>query len=185
MMIQKVSVVLAMLAASSAFAAGAPTKGDVLAAPCAGCHGTRGASPGSMTPIIGGQQEAYLKKAMKDFAAGSRPGTVMANFAKGYSDEQIAEMSASLASQKWLKTADAPRKKVARPADHATCAACHGAKGEGGADGPRIAAQAASYLKEAMLEYKAGKRSSEAMEMFRDISEKDLNLMAAYYARLK
>lgn len=183
-MIIKIAVVLAMLTASSAFAAGLPTRGDILAAPCAGCHGTRGASPGSMTPIIGGQQEAYLKKSMKDFAVGSRPGTVMANFAKGYSDEQIAEMSSSLASQKWLKTADAPGKKVARPADYATCAACHGTQGEGGTDGPRIAAQAATYLKDAMLEYKAGKRSSEAMEMFKGISEKDLNMMAAYYARL-
>lgn len=177
--------ILALLAASSAYAAGVPTKGGVLAAPCAGCHGTQGASPGVLTPVIGGQQQAYLAKSMGDFAAGTRPGSVMANIAKGYTNEQSDAMTATLAGWKWVNSPHAPKRVVHKPAEHATCAACHGVKGLGTAEGPRIAGQARLYLKEAMLEYKAGKRNAPAMDMFKDISEKDLDQMAAYYARLK
>lgn len=174
-----------LLAASSAYAAGPPDKGTVLAAPCAGCHGTFGASPGRLTPVIGGQQQVYLKKSMQDFAAGKRPGSVMANFAKGYNDEQVTEMTTTIAGWKWVGSSHAPKRAVKKPADHATCAACHGEKGYGTAEGPRIAGQARPYLLEAMQEYQTGKRDSAAMEMFKDLKDTDLNQMAAYYARQK
>lgn len=174
-----------LLAASSAFAAEPPDKGTILAAPCAGCHGTLGASPGRLTPVIGGQQQAYLKKSMQDFAAGKRPGSVMTNFAKGYNDQQVAEMTASIASWKWVDSSHAPKRAARKPVDHATCAACHGEKGYGTAEGPRIAGQTRAYLQEAMLEYKAGKRDSAAMDMFKDIKDTSLDQMAAYYARLR
>ena len=174
-----------LLTASSAFAAAPPDKGTVLAAPCAGCHGTYGASPGRLTPVIGGQQQAYLKKSMLDFAAGKRPGSVMANFAKGYSDEQLTEMTAAIASRKWVNSSHAPKRAVKKPADHAACAACHGDQGYGTAEGPRISGQARAYLLEAMQEYQLGKRDSVAMEMFKGLKDKELNQMAAYYARQK
>lgn len=174
-----------LIVSTSAFAAEPPDRGTVLAAPCAGCHGTYGASPGKMTPVIGGQQQAYLKRSMQDFAAGARPGSVMTNFAKGYSDEQLTEMTGAIARWQWVGSSHAASKAVKKPADHATCAACHGARGQGNAESPRIAGQASGYLKEAMLEYKAGKRGSAAMEMFRDVSDKDLEQMAQYYARLR
>lgn len=176
---------LALLAASSAHAAGLPTKGAALAAPCAGCHGTQGASPGALVPVIGGQQQGYLKKSMQDFAAGTRPGSVMANISKGYSAEQIDAMSAAFAGWKWVNSPHAPKRAVRKPAEHATCAACHGDKGLGTAEGPRIAGQARAYLKEAMQEYKAGTRNSPAMEMFKEVSEQAMDQMAAYYARLR
>lgn len=178
-------LVVMLLAASSAFAAEPPDKGTVLAAPCAGCHGTLGASPGRLTPVIGGQQQAYLKKSMQDFAAGKRPGSVMANFAKGYSDEQLTDMTVAIANWKWVNSSHAPRRLAGKPVDHATCAACHGARGQGSAESPHIAGQTRAYLQEAMLEYKAGKRSSAAMDMFKDVTQKDLDQMAAYYARLR
>lgn len=177
--------ILALLAASSAYAAGLPSKGMVLAAPCAGCHGTQGASTGALMPVIGGQQQAYLAKSMRDFAAGTRPGSVMANIAKGFSNEQIDEISTTFTGWKWENSPHFPKRAVRKPTDHATCAACHGDKGLGTAEGPRIAGQARAYLKEAMLEYKAGTRNSPAMDMFKEISEGSMDQMAAYYARLR
>jgi len=76
----------------SAFAA---DKGMVLALSCASCHGTNGASPGSI-PKIQGRTADYIEKAMLQFKAGERPATVMNRIAKGYTDEEIKLLSAYL-----------------------------------------------------------------------------------------
>ena len=79
----------------SAFAA---DKGIVLAFSCASCHGTNGASPGSI-PRIQGRSAEYIEKAMLQYKAGERPATVMNRIAKGYTDEEIKLLSAYLGNQ--------------------------------------------------------------------------------------
>lgn len=64
----------------------------MLANPCAGCHGTDGASPGSI-PSIKGLPSSYLISAMKAFKSEKRKGTVMNRIAKGYTDEEIELMA--------------------------------------------------------------------------------------------
>ncbi len=64
----------------------------MLANPCAGCHGTDGKSKGGM-PSIAGKSVRFISKALKDFRAGSRKGTVMQRIAKGYTDAQIDELA--------------------------------------------------------------------------------------------
>ena len=70
-------------------------KGMVLALSCASCHGTNGASPGSI-PKIQGRTADYIEKAMLQFKAGERPATVMNRIAKGYTDEEIKLLSSYL-----------------------------------------------------------------------------------------
>jgi sulfide dehydrogenase cytochrome subunit len=89
------SLVGAALLPVSAFAA---DKGMVLALSCASCHGTNGASPGSI-PRIQGRSAEYIEKAMLQFKAGERPATVMNRIAKGYTDEEIKLLSAYLGNQ--------------------------------------------------------------------------------------
>ena len=73
----------------------AEDKGMVLALSCASCHGTNGASPGSI-PKIQGRTADYIEKAMLQFKAGERPATVMNRIAKGYTDEEIKLLSSYL-----------------------------------------------------------------------------------------
>ena len=89
------SLVGAALLPVSAFAA---DKGMVLALSCASCHGTNGASPGSI-PRIQGRSAEYIEKAMLQFKAGEGPATVMNRIAKGYTDEEIKLLSAYLGNQ--------------------------------------------------------------------------------------
>ena len=89
------SLVGAALLPVSAFAA---DKGMVLALSCASCHGTNGASPGSIQRIQG-RSAKYIEKAMLQFKAGERPATVMNRIAKGYTDEEIKLLSAYLGNQ--------------------------------------------------------------------------------------
>lgn len=65
-----------------------------LAASCAQCHGSDGrAAPGSTIPGLAAMPAAYLVEQMQAFKTGTRPGTVMPQLAKGYSDAQIAQIA--------------------------------------------------------------------------------------------
>ena len=69
-----------------------------LAANCAQCHGTDGrAPPGSAMATLAGMPAAYITEQMTAFKADTRPGTVMPQIAKGYSEAQIAQLAAYFA----------------------------------------------------------------------------------------
>jgi cytochrome c553 len=93
---------LAVLSLAS-FAPGAsaqgPQPGRDLAAACANCHGTNGASVQGM-PYLAGQTKGYIVERMQEFKAGRRPATIMHQIAKGYSDEQIDALAAYFSAQK-------------------------------------------------------------------------------------
>lgn len=77
----------------------AAPSGRYLAANCANCHGTAGQAQGAM-PSIAGQNAAYLAEQMRLYRDGKRPGTIMHQLAKGYTDEQITAIAAHFAAQK-------------------------------------------------------------------------------------
>ena len=96
-------IIPAVLAAAAPFAAIAqgadPNMGRNVAANCANCHGTNGASVGGM-PSLAGRQAAELLQTMREFRDGKRPATIMHQLAKGYSDEQIVAIAGYFAAQK-------------------------------------------------------------------------------------
>jgi len=61
---------------------------EMLANPCAGCHGPGGVSIGAI-PSIHGYPKEVIVSAMMAFRDGSRPQTVMAEIASGYTEEEI------------------------------------------------------------------------------------------------
>ncbi|GJG98058.1 c-type cytochrome [Cupriavidus pauculus] len=71
------------------------------AASCAVCHGPDGRPPAdSPVPRLAGRASAELVEMMLDYKNGKRPGTVMPQIAKGYSDAEIIAMAAWFADQK-------------------------------------------------------------------------------------
>ena len=76
-----------------------PLHGRNLAAACANCHGTNGASQGGI-PSLAGRDRADLARQMQDFKSGRRPATVMHQIARGYTDAQIDAIAAYLSTQK-------------------------------------------------------------------------------------
>jgi cytochrome c553 len=95
--------VLASLAAALPLAAAAqtpfPNTGRDLAAACAICHGTDGRSQGG-APGLAGVAKENIAKQMREFRDGKRPGTLMPQLSKGYTDAQIDAVSAFFAAQK-------------------------------------------------------------------------------------
>ena len=71
-----------------------------LAAPCAICHGTDGRSvTKDMIPLAGLPRE-HIASQMRAFRDGTRPATVMHQFAKGYSEAQNDALAAWFSAQK-------------------------------------------------------------------------------------
>lgn len=67
-----------------------------------------------------------------------------------------------------------------------TCAGCHGANGEGKAPNPALAGLAEDKFVQALKDYKSGKLNKPIMKTFASqLSEKDMENLAAYYASLK
>jgi cytochrome c553 len=98
----RTSVAAAIVAASAAFPALAQdAQARNLAAACAICHGTNG-TPATNAPLIplAGLPRDHIATQMRAFRDGKRPGTVMHQIAKGYTDPQIDALAAWYAAQK-------------------------------------------------------------------------------------
>ncbi|MBY0238324.1 MAG: c-type cytochrome [Burkholderiaceae bacterium] len=79
--------------------------GARLAANCAACHGTHGVTDGAALPALAGQDQGVLLAALKAFQSGARPGTIMPQIAKGYTDQQLAQLAEFFAAQPAVPTA--------------------------------------------------------------------------------
>jgi cytochrome subunit of sulfide dehydrogenase len=60
-----------------------------LAATCANCHGTHGRPRGPAMPPLAGIKADVMLQALADYRSGRRPGTVMPQIVKGYTEEQL------------------------------------------------------------------------------------------------
>ena len=103
---------LVAAAALTLIHAGAQAAGDIDAgktksAPCAACHGADGSgvegdspSPGFPIPILAGQYQDYLARALEDYKTGKRKNPIMGGFAATLSAQDRADLAAYFASQK-------------------------------------------------------------------------------------
>ena len=66
---------------------------------CAACHGTNGHAQTGNEVLAGANKDEMMKKLM-DFKSGAKPATIMHQLSKGYTDEQLAAISAWFAAQK-------------------------------------------------------------------------------------
>ena len=98
--------IIAALAIASlpglSIAAGNADAGKAKAAQvCAACHGPDGNKPSAPDqPILAGQHQDYLVKALADYKSGKRNNAIMKGFAGGLSKKDMEDLAAWFASQK-------------------------------------------------------------------------------------
>lgn len=98
-------ILLSLAAATLIFLhAGVQAAGDIDAgkaksAPCAACHGADGNSPSPAFPIIAGQYQDYLVRALQEYQSGQRKNAIMNGLAAPLSDQDRADLAAYFASQ--------------------------------------------------------------------------------------
>jgi cytochrome c553 len=152
---------------------------------CNTCHGENGVPRSVGTPVIRGQQEAFLLKQLHDFQSGARASDVMQWMSTALTPEELAQAAAFLAKQNW----PAPRAgatPASPPAAIAVCQICHQQNLVGGVTAPRLAGQTYEYLVESMRRYAEGERKNNAdmMKLMEAISSADREAMARYISGL-
>jgi cytochrome c553 len=76
-----------------------PQLGKAKSVACEACHGADGNSTNPQFPRLAGQHEDYLVRALTDYRSGARRNPIMAGFASGLTDADIANLAAYYARQ--------------------------------------------------------------------------------------
>ena len=174
------------LASLASGADGNAANGEKLAYACLGCHGIenyKNAYPKYAVPKLGGQHEAYIRAALKEYQDGARWHPTMRGYAASLSDQERADLAAYF-------SAAAPKPAGAAPAgtppeETGACVACHGRNGIGTIDEyPSIAGQHADYLARALNDYRLGKRKNAIMQPFaQQLTAADIAALAIWYSK--
>jgi cytochrome c553 len=165
--------------------------GAEIAMTCSGCHavpGSHNAYPSYHVPKLGGQNADYLEIALQAYRSGQRSHQTMQAQASTLSDQDIADVVAYFTSQEGeperaRATGDAAMHEAGKELA-ATCEQCHGVGGVAQTpQWPSLAGQHASYLDEAMHQYKTGKRADAIMAgLAAPLSDEDIEALAAFFA---
>jgi cytochrome c553 len=192
-----IALVAALVLAGGAAHAAGPLdeRGALKSITCAACHGQAGNSRSPAMPIIAGQDAAYLKKQIQDYAAGRRLSAEMEPYAKQVLNLGVDDVAAYFASRRREPTpVPSPADAVARGQSAAAqCAICHGPQGQGDAAKliPSLVGQAPGYLREQLLLFKQDRRGSgdpalSALKaLLKTIPDETLGDLAAYYSSLR
>ncbi|MEY4730119.1 MAG: hypothetical protein RL020_1277 [Pseudomonadota bacterium] len=101
---QKIFIsIVASLFVGSAFAEGNAELGKQKSQLCIACHGADGNSATGDFPKLAGQNADYLQAALHQYKSGKRKNQIMAGFATGLSDADMANLAAYFSAQKGLE----------------------------------------------------------------------------------
>lgn len=167
-------------------------RASMLANTCVGCHGIDGISSGPAIPSIAGLSEDYFVDSMKAYREDSRPNTIMARIAKGYTDADIEQMAEYFSDLKYVQVKQAHDKKsaaVGKKLHKSYCDRCHEAGGTvADDDGGFLSGQMKPYLEYSLAEFKSGDREMERKmkqaldKLEAEHGEAGLKVLIEYYA---
>jgi cytochrome c553 len=132
---------------------------------CSNCHGARGISESPNFPMLAAQSEPYLIAQLKSFKSHGRSDPAgfeyMWGISSRLSDQQIDGLAAYFSSQapatgksgnpKLINDGRAIYEQGIAANNTPACSSCHGAKGEGIQQFPRLAGQHADYVVKQLL----------------------------------
>ncbi len=167
-------------------AEGDPARGKLLAYTCHGCHGIanyKNAYPNYSVPKLGGQHAQYIMAALGEYEAKARWHPTMRGLAATLTDQDKADLAAYFEG---FEPVVSSGEIVGTPPPVAeTCVACHGRDGVGILpEYPVLAGQHADYLRQALRDYRSGKRQNPIMNGFaQPLSDADIKALAEHFAR--
>ena len=174
---------------------------------CAACHGADGNSTRPEVPSLAGQGAQYLQRQLHAFAAqgGQRANGVMGAIAVNLSADEMKRLAVFFAHQRLHPAVPSLRPGAVSRGDPdrgeriffsgvpaqgvASCASCHGTRGEGLPDlFPSLAGQGERYIAEQLRQFRAGTRTSDPRAMMRSLAghltDRDIDVVSTYVARL-
>lgn len=193
MNIRTLLTAVALMAAATVHANGDVAMGQKKAETCMGCHAVKSyfnVYPSYKVPKLAGQHAEYIEVALKAYRSGDRIHETMKANAANLSDQDIADIAAFFAAEKYdTEETNRPQNAAlvaAGKEKSASCAACHGAEGvSANPIWPILAGQHPSYLENSLESYVDGRRNNAVMTgMATPLTEEDRKALAAYYASL-
>lgn len=184
----------AAVMAIAALAAGSSAKaadGDVAAKAqvCGACHGVNGTPVNAVTPVIWGQDGAYLYKELHDYHSGQRTNATMTSVAQAIDLPDLRALANYFAAKIWPTQAGtnasaAPPEAISGKIE--MCKSCHQPHFEGGPPGPRLAGLSRDYLLAAMNGFADGARTNnlDMPGFMKALSASDRDAIAQYLSGL-
>lgn len=203
--LQRLPLVLAILALGACTEIGTSRdvnnpnmKGETIALQvCSMCHGVTGESTSPGFPKLAGQQRDYILAQLADFKGHTRKDQHGTEYMWGYTrltPAQMQEIATYFSSQAPMRAGRNGTQeqlirgekifKVGIPENNVTqCSACHGAKGEGNGEIPRLAGQHANYLTQQIDVFKQTEhrpRGAAMKQVTHDMSASDIAAVTKY-----
>ena len=192
------AVVGALLFCSQPVLADANPAEDIVSGRCFLCHGMEGESASPVFPRLAGQHGEYIAKQLSDFKSGKRKSDTMKPQAEELTPDEMKALGAFFQS----------KKASSRPARDAEllavgkyvfnrgnqfsglpgCATCHGAKGYGTPQLPRLAGQHPRYIEDQLKQFNKRERTNDNAVMHTvasKLSELEMHAVAEYVATLE
>ncbi len=187
---------LNLLIASSAVAQAVDSNAraeEIVQGKCFICHGIDGESSSPVFPRLAGQHSAYMARQLADYRSGKRKSTTMQPMVEDLSAEDFVALGRYFESRQPVKheLGDPELAQVGRfifmrgnPfSGVAACASCHGERGYGTAQLPRIAGQHAQYTENQLKAFNKRERTNDNAVMHAiasKLSELELKAVSAY-----
>ncbi|MBS1143308.1 MAG: cytochrome c4 [Proteobacteria bacterium] len=193
----------AVLATTFSLAAGAADGGDlaraeeIVSGRCFLCHGMEGESASPVFPRLAGQHADYIAKQLGDFKSGKRNSDTMKPQAEELTPAEMKALGAFFqAKSVGPRPAKDPEllavgKFVFNRGNQFSglpaCSACHGAKGLGTPQLPRLAGQHPRYIEDQLKQFNKRERTNDNAVMHTvasKLSELETHAVAEYIATL-
>jgi len=144
---------------------------EIVGGQCFLCHGMDGESTTTLYPRLAGQHYQYVAKQLADFKSGKRVSDTMNDMAKELAPEDMVALGVYFEKKPTLsnEVEDAQLAAVGKYifergnefSGVAACASCHGEKGHGTAQLPRLAGQVAKYIAKQLKSFDERQRTND------------------------
>lgn len=191
---------LALLLALPAVAAGPADLAraeEIVSGRCFLCHGMEGEAASAVFPRLAGQHWEYTAKQLADFKAGKRKSEAMSSQVEDLTPEEMKALGVYFESKQvpGRQFKDADLLAVGKFVFHRgnefsglpSCASCHGAKGHGTPQLPRLAGQHPRYTEDQIKQFNKRERTNDNAVMHTvasKLSELETHAVAAYISTL-
>ncbi len=165
---------------------------------CFSCHGAEGLSTTPDTPRLAGQHFQYIAKQLDAFKTGRRASTVMQPWAKDLTEEEMLALGVyfNIKPSPAQRVRDTELAAVGRFIYHrgneysgvASCSACHGERGMGSDELPRLASQGTRYTETQLRLFSDRPRTADNEIMHTiasKLTELEIKAVAAYISSME
>ena len=170
---------------------------EIVSGRCFLCHGLEGESASPVFPRLAGQHSEYIAKQLGEFKSGKRKSDTMKPQAEELTPAEMKSLGAFFEAKKAnarpVKDAElmAVGKYVFNRGNQFSglpaCASCHGAKGLGTPQLPRLAGQHPRYTEDQLKQFNSRERNNDNAVMHTvasKLTELERNAVAEYIATL-